>query len=160
MTNFRHKGLRARPIAVALLAFASAGAVAEDQKAATDNNGLMVFPNVTVVDAPAAAPTAPAAAAAGMRVQKDKDTGKLRVPTGEEVAELEAQAPTEPAAQVEVRTSASGVKSARLNEAYMSYSVVNKNADGELVEQCVTGEAAAEHALHRVDAIEEVRHER
>ena len=82
-----------------------------------------------------------------MRVQKDRTTGKLRVPTGEEFAELDAATPPEPEAQVEVRTSASGVKSARLNEAYMSYSVVHKNSNGKLSEQCVTGESAADRCI-------------
>jgi hypothetical protein len=159
MTKLRHLRLQVRPVAVALLAMASASAIAGDQQATANNDGLMTFPNVSVINAPAAATTAPAAGAAGMRAQKDRNTGQLRAPTGEEVAELEALTQAVPEAQVEVRQLANGAKAARLNEAYMSYSVVGKDASGNLTEQCVTGESAANHALHAA-VVEEVRHAR
>jgi hypothetical protein len=160
MTKLQHLRLQVRPIAVALFAMASASAVAGDQQAASENDGLMAFPNVNVISAPAAATSAPATGTAGMRVQKDRNTGQLRAPTGEEVAELEALTPAAPEAPVEVRQHANGTKAARLNEAYMSYSVVSKDASGKLTEQCLTGEQAADHALHGAAVIEEVRHDR
>jgi hypothetical protein len=41
-----------------------------------------------------------------------------------------------------------GRKSAALDESFMSYSVVRRSADGTLDTQCVSGETAAQHALH------------
>ncbi|MGH8863466.1 MAG: post-PEP-CTERM-1 domain-containing protein [Burkholderiales bacterium] len=127
---------------------------------AVDNNGLMTFPNVTVVDAPVTDTAAPAIGTAGMRAQKDRDTGQLRAPTAAEVQELDVLTPAVPEAPVEIRGLPDGSTIAKLNQSYMSYSVVQKDASGELAEQCVTGESAADHALHVNSADEEVRHER
>ena len=160
MTRLQLLSLRSRPIAIALLTCISASAMAEEPQSPAGNNGAMVFPNVKVISAQDAAAATQATGTAGMRVQKDRTTGKLRAPTGEEVAELDATAPPEPEAKVEVRTSASGVKSAKLNEAFMSYSLVHKDASGTLTEQCVTGETAAAQEAHRAAGTEEVSHER
>lgn len=160
MTNHQRLRGQVRPIAIALLAMASANAMADDQQSAASNGGRMEFPNVSVISAPAAAAPASAPGTAGMRVQKDRVTGQLRAPTGVEVAELEALTPPAPAGQVEVRELANGGKLARLDESFMSYSVVRKDENGNLTEQCVTGESAADHALHGTTSVEEVRHER
>jgi len=86
-----------------------------------------------------------------MRAQKDKDTGRLRAPTGEEVIAMETEAGVAaPAADeaVAITRLPSGTIAARLTAEYMSYSVVRKTADGKLVSDCVAGETAAQHALH------------
>jgi hypothetical protein len=157
-----HQRLRGQvcSIAVALAAMASASAVADDQRPTAGSSGLMEFSNVSVINAPSASAEAPTAGTAGMRVQKDRITGQLRAPTGVEVAELEALTPPAPEAQVEVWQMANGAKAARLDESFMSYSLVRKDESGNLTEQCVTGESAADHALHTADVAGEVRHDR
>jgi hypothetical protein len=160
MKTHRHLRKQSRPIALALLAMASASSMADDQPLTASNNGAMTFPNVSVISAPAAIESTSVAGTAGMRVQKDGTTGQLRAPTALEVAELDSLTPAEPEAQIKVTTLANGAMAARLNASYMSYSVVHKDESGRLTEQCVTGESAADHALHGAAAVEEVRHER
>src|SRR5215469_14150579 len=101
----RHQvGLIVRPMTAVVLAAASAAAFAKDDSTATGNNGAMTFPNVNIVNAPVASSAANTAGTAGMRAQKDKDTGELRAPTAEEVAELDATAKPRVAAPVTIRT--------------------------------------------------------
>lgn len=152
--------LRLPPIAFALLAIASANAIAGDRQAPDENNGLMVFPNVSVINAPGADEAVSTTGAAGMRVQKDRTTGQLRAPTAEEVQEFDALTPAAPEAPVEFSQRPDGSVVAKLNSAYLSYSVVSKDASGKLIERCVTGESAADHALHDATVEEEVGHER
>lgn len=95
-----------------------------------------------------------------MRAQKDADTGRLRAPTAVEIQALDALAPSVPDEPVEVSTLASGMTVARLNQSFMSYSVVQKSTDGSLTERCVTGESAASHALHAAPVEAEVSHDR
>jgi len=102
----------------------------------------------------AAAPAAQAADGAGMRIVRDPVTGQLRGPTAEEFQAMEAQERKanagKPAAMrsapVEVRR-ADGSVSVMLDESHMSYSMVTRNADGTLTEQCVTGADAAQKVL-------------
>jgi hypothetical protein len=76
----------------------------------------------------------------------DPETGQLRMPTPEELiqASLEPEAVASP---VEVRTLPDGTRVAALGAAAMAHSVVRRNADGTLQEDCVTGQPAAARAL-------------
>lgn len=112
-------------------------------------DGLLVLPNVRVENAAAPVEGRGTVASAGVRAYKDRDTGRLRKATPEEQqAEAEAPAAANNPAGVTVRTMANGRKTAALDESFMSYSVVRRAADGSLDTQCVTGETAAQHALH------------
>jgi len=101
-------------------------------------------------------PAAQAADGVGMRIVRDPVTGQLRAPTADEAkamddAEAKARADRAAAnpagtadsrAPVEVRTS-NGVRY-RVNDSFLSYSVMTRKADGTLAMQCVTGKEAAE----------------
>jgi hypothetical protein len=101
-------------------------------------------------------PAAQAADGVGMRIVRDPVTGQLRAPTADEAkamddAEAKARADRAAAnpagtadsrAPVEVRTS-NGVRY-RVNDSFLSYSVISRKADGTLAMQCVTGKDAAE----------------
>jgi hypothetical protein len=153
----------ARAITAAVLATASAVAFANNDNPATGNKGAMTFANVNVVNAPVATGATGAAGTAGMLAAKDEDTGELRAPTASEVAELNAQGKSSKNAavtsQVTVRKTANGTQATSLGGAFMSYEVVHKDANGKLVEQCVTGESAADRALHANVATQEVQHD-
>ena len=93
-------------------------------------------------------PTAPAAENAGktaprMIVVRDPDTGRLRAATAKEIEALRAAgAGLKPAFATGARTTTvetlpSGRKRAQLGPEYFRYSVVRKNADGTLSEECV-----------------------
>jgi len=100
--------------------------------------------------------SAHAADGVGMRIVRDPVTGQLRAPTADEAKamdEAEAKARADRAAAnpagtadsrapVEVRTS-NGVRY-RVNDSFLSYSVITRKADGSLAMQCVTGKEAAE----------------
>ena len=100
--------------------------------------------------------SAHAADGVGMRIVRDPVTGQLRAPTADEAKamdEAEAKARADRAAAnpagtadsrapVEVRTS-NGVRY-RVNDSFLSYSVITRRADGSLAMQCVTGKEAAE----------------
>ncbi|HEY8878000.1 MAG TPA: hypothetical protein VIN03_10580 [Roseateles sp.] len=97
-----------------------------------------------------------AADAVGMRIVRDPVTGQLRPPTAEEAKAMDeaaAKARSDAAAAapganpdirdpVEIRTT-NGVRY-RVNDAFLSYSVVTRKADGSLDMQCVQGKEAAE----------------
>lgn len=94
----------------------------------------------------------PSPAQAGLVVVKDADTGQLRQATAEEIGALSnaASAPAATSATVapaSVVNLPNGMSSIMLGADTMSYSVVTKTADGKLVQDCVTGEAAAKAAL-------------
>jgi hypothetical protein len=105
-------------------------------------------------------PAAQAADGVGMRIVRDPVTGQLRAPTADEAKamdEAEAKARAERAAAnpagtadtrapAEVRTS-NGVRY-RVNDSFLSYSVITRKADGSLAMQCVTGKDAAEKLVH------------
>ena len=95
----------------------------------------------------------------GMKAYKDRETGQLRKVTPEEMQE-EAQStpPDNNAANARVTTSASGGKSAQLDESFMSYAVVRKGADGKVDMQCVTGESQLKAALKGQVVAKEHRH--
>lgn len=107
---------------------------------------------------------APSAQGQGMVVVRDAQTGQLRMPTAAEVramqpppsAALTRQAP--PA----IVTGPGGRRSVRLGESHMVYSVVTRDSEGKLGDQCVQGVHAAEHAATQpapATKHEEHRHE-
>lgn len=114
-----------------------------------------------------AAQDAPAAPAQGqgMVVVRDAQTGQLRTPTAAEIRAL--QPPMSAAAkalpQPSMVTGPGGHRSVRLGERYMVYSVVSRDSEGRLAEQCVHGQdAAARAADGRADPAarhEEHRHD-
>jgi hypothetical protein len=87
----------------------------------------------------------------GVVVVRDAQTGQMRAPTA---AELKALAPA-PGAKVSTQvplsslvvTKPNGSRTLRLAERGQVYSVVSRAPDGQLVEQCVQGEAAVGAAL-------------
>jgi len=86
----------------------------------------------------------------GMVVVRDAQTGQLRAPTAAEsraLAPKTTSAMTAPARPSMV-THASGARQVRLGERGLVYSVVTRDADGKLSDECVRGEEAAEHAVH------------
>lgn len=93
-----------------------------------------------------------AAGQEGMVVVRDAQTGQMRAPTAAElkalgpapVAKLRAQPPS---ASMVVTRQPNGSRSLRLGENGLVYSVVQRDADGSLVEQCVKGKEAADEAL-------------
>ena len=86
----------------------------------------------------------------GMVVVRDAQTGQLRAPTAAEsraLAPKTTSAMTAPARPSMV-THASGARQVRLGERGLVYSVVTRDGDGKLSDECVRGEEAAEHAVH------------
>lgn len=95
--------------------------------------------------------TAAAQEQPGMVVVRDAQTGQLRAPTA---AEMRALAPA-PSASMRAQSVApsvvthpGGSKQVKLGERGLVYSVVTRDADGKLHDQCVQGAAAAEKAVH------------
>lgn len=93
----------------------------------------------------------PGAQQQGMIVVRDAQTGQLRAPTA---AESRALSPA-PAMSAAMRATPpalvahpNGAKQVRLGERSLVYSVVTRDADGKLHDQCVQGAAAAEKAVH------------
>ncbi|NHZ43362.1 post-PEP-CTERM-1 domain-containing protein [Massilia aquatica] len=88
---------------------------------------------------------------AGMAVVRDKQTGQLRPATAAELRAMQGKLPqphmVRPQPQVSVR--ADGTHGALLGERGMVYSVVSRTPDGKLVQRCVEGEDAAQHAAHQ-----------
>lgn len=102
----------------------------------------------------ALSPASQAADAAALRVVKDPVTGQLRAPTPEEFKAMQEQeareraltrsaAPTGPV----LRRAANGAVGYRVGEAFMSFSVAKRNADGTVTMQCVPGAEAADKLL-------------
>ncbi|MCC2956325.1 hypothetical protein LK542_11935 [Massilia sp. IC2-477] len=95
-----------------------------------------------------AAPASPAQGQ-GMVVVRDPQTGELRTPTPDEMRTL--QPPTAAARMAPVQpkmvTGPGGRRSVQLGERHMVYSVVNRDSEGKLVEQCVNGHDAAGQAV-------------
>ena len=95
----------------------------------------------------------PPASAAGqderMVVVRDHQTGQLRAPTTAELKALRPQTGKSiwPEGKPGVVLHPDGSRHVRIGEQGMVYSVVTRETDGNLVNQCVQGEAAAEAAL-------------
>ena len=157
-----------RILSIAIVAAVSATAAsvpasaAEATRVADSGNahadGMMQFPNVTVVstDKPAnLAATAPAAAS-GMRAFKDKDTGQLRSPTVEEMTEATAAQPAQRSARAPLasRTLSTGMRAVLLDSSFNAYAVARKSADGGLEMECAEGESKALAAVTAAPAKE------
>jgi hypothetical protein len=133
------KVFRVAPLcAVVLLAFGSSAAVADES--AASNDGLLKFANVRVVNAAAPVASTVSSTQAGMRTFKDSVTGELRGPTAEEMQAVAAETPAARTRGMYQFTSSShGGIGATLDESFMQYSVVARQADGSMSEVCVTG---------------------
>jgi hypothetical protein len=119
-----------------------------------------VFSMRTLVAVAALALSATASAAgqdaqAGQTAFKDPVTGKMRNPTAAEAKQLNdlraahraseaaaRKASGAPQARV-IRLQQNGIVAAHVDEESISYSVVRRNAAGELEQDCVTGASAA-----------------
>lgn len=87
----------------------------------------------------------------GMVVVRDAQSGQLRAPTPAESRALAPKASgamTAPAPASMV-THRSGARQVRLGERGLVYSVVTRDADGKLAEQCVHGTDAADKVVHQ-----------
>jgi len=101
----------------------------------------------------------PAHAQAGMVVVRDAQTGELRAPTAAEAAALQGHAAQQrraPGQHVET-VGPGGSRKVQMGRSALVYSVVTKNADGTLAEQCVNGAQAAQSAI--AHPAKEPRHE-
>jgi hypothetical protein len=138
-------------------------ALAEPPVAApSNNNGIMTFPNVRVTHAPPAAiEQKPAAEAASMQAFVDPITNELRAATAEEAKQLSSAdaARTRTAIVANSATHSStgdeqliygpgNTVGMLLTNADMVFQTVHIDADGNLIQECVTGEDAAAHAAH------------
>ncbi len=87
----------------------------------------------------------------GMVVVRDAQTGQLRAPTPAEARALAPKATSAMTAQGKpsMVTHASGARQVHLGERGLVYSVVTRDADGKLAEQCVHGADAADQAVHQ-----------
>ena len=123
-------------------------------------NGLLVLPNVKLETAakPVDGQQAPVRGGAAAKAYKDHETGQLRKATPEE-QQAEAAAPaSNDASGARVVQRDGARKSAILDDSFLSHSVVRRGADGALEMDCVTGETAAQHALHAKPVAKEQRH--
>jgi hypothetical protein len=87
----------------------------------------------------------------GQVAVRDAATGQLRAPTASEMKALQAAAPigvrTMKAGATRQKHHQSGATGARLNDSFMSYSVVVKQPDGKLAEYCFASQEDAEAAV-------------
>lgn len=105
-----------------------------------------------------------AAGQEGMQVVRDATTGQLRAPNAAEHQALQAQAAllkskSRSFAAPAAASLVAGTKARRGTTAYtvpeesIVYSVVTRNADGTLDQQCITGADAAAHAIQNQAAV-------
>lgn len=94
-----------------------------------------------------ATPQAPAAAQ-GMTVVRDADTGQLRAPTPAEMRALRAPGAGARPVQPTMQIGPDGRRSVHLGDSRLVYSVVRRGADGTLEQHCAHGPDAAERLLH------------
>jgi hypothetical protein len=139
-------------------------ALAEPPAAAPSNNGLMTFPNVRVLHAPpATTEQKPAADASSMRAYVDPVTGDLSAGTAEQARQLSnaiaARARTGVLTNSGATTASiesteeliygpNGEPGLMLTDQDAVFQKVHLDADGNLIQQCITGEDEAAHALH------------
>jgi hypothetical protein len=89
-------------------------------------------------------------ATAAQMVVRDPATGALRAPTAEEAHAMSSRSPSalrRTASATMPKVHVSGARGARLHDEFMSYSVVVRQADGSLAEQCFSSKAEADAAL-------------
>lgn len=126
--------------------------------------GLLKLSNVKIQNATpqqvAAAEKQSASSKSAVRAFKDKDSGKLREQTPEEmVEEGVASAAAPPQQPVAVFDGPAGSVGALLDEAFMANAVARKDASGKLHMECVTGHNAAK-TLANGKVMKEHNHDR
>ena len=126
--------------------------------------GLLQLPNVKIQRATpqqvqAIASQGKAVSQSGARAFKDKDTGRDREQTPEEMVDDGAASAAAPAPSATIFSPVKGGVAALLDENYMSNAVVTKGASGKLDLECVSGTAAANKALIRGNSKQEHRHD-
>jgi len=129
---------------------------------ASNNNGLMTFPNVSVVNAPVdAAKQKPTAQESGVKVYMD-GAGNMMQPSAADAAQLSNAAPARAGRTVAKSSAATatthtaqqmtygpdGSIEIMANEETLVFQMAHKDAQGKLSQECVTGESSAKHALH------------
>jgi hypothetical protein len=127
-------------VVIALAIGATTSAFAADPSAL----GIMSFPNVKVVNAPAATIAAPAATQPGMRAFKDPVTGAMRQPTSEELQIIAADEPAMQRTEGQIFLTQTGAEAVMLDESYLQYAVVSRRPDGSLAEMCIPGRATSD----------------
>ena len=102
-----------------------------------------------------------AAGQEGMVVVRDQQTGELRAPNAAEAAALLGkQSLQRQAAQPRVESiGPGGSRKVQLGKSALVYSVVTRDGDGKLAEQCVSGEQAAHDAMTHPTPAKEHHHE-
>lgn len=82
-------------------------------------------------------------------VVRDAATGRLRAATADEARALQATRPaaSSTALRTVQRSHASGAKGVRLNDSFMSYSVLVRQPDGSVAEQCFASQEEADAAV-------------
>lgn len=112
---------------------------------------LIVRAGAALVLAASALPAlADAEGASSQIIVRDAATGRLRAPTADEARALQgtrANAPATSLGRTLQRSHASGAKGVRLNDSFMSYSVLVRQADGTLAEQCFASQEEADAAV-------------
>jgi hypothetical protein len=108
-----------------------------------------------------ALPHARAAGQEGMVVVRDQQTGELRAPNAAEAAALLGkQGLQRQAAQQRVESvGPGGSRKVQLGKSALVYTVVTRDGDGKLAEQCVSGEQAAHDAMTHPTPAKEHDHE-
>jgi hypothetical protein len=110
---------------------------------------------------------------ADQTVHKDPRTGQIRNATAAEAKQLNDLRAADRAAQKAARAASgapaagvvrlqqNGIAAAYVDEESVSYSVVRRNADGKLEQDCIDGKTAAESALNNpvITHSEEHQHE-
>jgi hypothetical protein len=144
-------------------------ALAEPPAAPSNDNGLMTFKHARVVNAPPAAEQQPADEARAVRAFVDPVTGELTsTPTLEQARQLTNSATARSRAGVATSNVAAeeqltywpnGAVSLMLTDDDMVSQTVQIDADGNLIQQCVTGETEAAHAQHSQPAKEQTQQE-
>lgn len=104
-----------------------------------------------------------AAGQQGMQVVRDAVTGELRAPNAEEAKALQPQAaqskgtlraaPEQSISSIVGKPVRQGVTAYEVPESSTVYSVVTRNADGSLNQQCITGADAADVATKNPAAV-------
>lgn len=113
-------------------------------------NGVMEFPNVSVVAQEAPQRMRAAPADSGMMGYKDPATGRLTGPTAQQAAALtgppRGSAATGGTPKPTVTRPAHGGVAVKLDERHERYAVARKDADGNVTEACAAdGQPGAHH---------------
>jgi hypothetical protein len=135
------------------------------------HNTVMRMSRVAAIAVLALSGAASAAGQDAQTVVKDPLTGQLRNPNAAEAKQLndlraaqraaavnERKASGAPQANV-IKLQKNGVVQAFLDEESISYSVMTRDANGQLVLQCVTGETAAKETMSTPATTQSKEHE-